>query len=116
MIKTIATLTAFAALTFLPAHAHAEDNDATTFEASIFVNSSASVEETYKRIERQSRSACKQQLRTVKNLSTRLDYMRSCKAELIEASVKEVKNAELTRYHAARTTPAQVRQFAGEFN
>lgn len=112
MIKTLATLTALTALTFFPVHAQAGDKQPATFKASILVDQTVSIEESYKSIQRQTRNACKRQIRNVKTFSTRFNYLRDCQAELMDASVKQAKNVDLSRYHASLSNPAKVKQFA----
>lgn len=114
-ITTLALATALAAtLGAQPAMAQSDapDTSETRFVASFAIPAGGTTESVYKAIKRQSHVSCRKQLRQVRTFSARLDYMRSCKAELVDQAVDHINRVDLNQYHAQATGTTAPRQMA----
>lgn len=111
MNKTLAAFTiiatsAFASLTF------AKDTSAASFQTAIKFDTSVTLEDAYESASKQARVACKHQIRSVKALYTRVNYLRTCSAELMDSMVIQIANNNLTAFHAAKQGKSTTQKFA----
>ncbi|GLQ19822.1 hypothetical protein ACFFUB_05215 [Algimonas porphyrae] len=112
MTKTLATLIALTTIAASTAPALANNAPTPTFDAAIQFDASAPVDVIYTSIKKQSRSICKGQLRTVKSMSIRSAYLKTCTSELMASAIDRIEMVELQRYFAEKHNKPVTKKFA----
>ena len=111
MTKSLTTAFLFTIAT-LASPAIAQAGDKPVFKSALEYSQSAPIEETYQSFKSQSRQACVKQIRSVRSLYVRHQFLSQCSAELLDNAIAELSDPALTQYHAMQQGDVQTRRFA----